>query len=109
MTVWAVLPSTSLPTAVRFLSPTTTRLAPTSSAAARIESAGSAFSLCCTSMSTPLPRRSATSRLSADVCGYVGPTPDSPRVELTTTSFSARSRASSPARESAASPSGVGA
>ena len=51
---------------------------------------------------------SATIRDSAEVCGYVGPTPDSPRVELTTTSFSSRIRASSPARMSAASPSGVG-
>ena len=70
ITVWAVLPSTSLPTAERFFSPTTTRLAFTASAAARISSAASPErSRCCTSTSTPSAFRSATSRISADVCG----------------------------------------
>src|SRR5450631_3592769 len=108
-TVWAVLPSISLPTAERFLSPTTTRLAPTSSIASRIASAGSlVFPSWETSTPTPATLRSAVSSASAEVGVYTGLMLDSPRLELTTRRSSERSLASSPARARTASPSGVG-
>ena len=103
-----VLPTISLPTAVRRRSPITTTSGPVSVATAITPSAGSVpASSCRTSTGTPASanRAATASRFCSADTGES--TSAAGRVTLTTTAPVSRRRASSMAAASAASPSGV--